>query len=267
DHVWDFVHQNGDAICDDFRKGPPAGIDATALVYPGVHLLQDGAIRIGPGCRIKPGSVLDAEDGPIVLERDVEVQPGVVLRGPVFVGAGCVLKSGAKIHAGTSFGPVCKIGGEVEESIVQGWSNKQHEGFLGHAYLGEWVNLGADTNNSDLKNNYSSVRVWEGGGMVETGSMFMGLVAGDHVRSAIQASLNTGTVVGPCSQIFGAGFPPKFVPPFSWGGAAGLQAHRFEAALATARIVMQRRQVELTPAYEAALRRLFDAWRDAPRDP
>ncbi len=264
-HLWDLVRYNGRALCDDFRFGPGAGIDSGALVYPGVYLLQENAIRIGPGCRLKPGVVLDAEDGPITLDANVEVQPQVVLRGPLYVGPGCVLKAGAKIHEGTSFGPRCKIGGEVEESIVQGFSNKQHEGFLGHAYLGEWVNLGADTNNSDLKNNYSNVRTWESGRNVDTGMMFVGLLAGDHVKSAINTQFNTGTVVGLSSQIFGSGFPPKFVPPFSWGGATALETYTFDRALGTARTVMQRRKVELSAAYERALRRAFDRWEGAPR--
>jgi len=265
DHVWQLVQHNGRAICDDFRVARQTGIDAAALVYPGVHLVQDASIRIGPGCRVKPGVVLDAEDGPITLERDVEVQPGVVVRGPAWIGPRCVLKAGAKVHEGTALGPQCKIGGEVEESIVQGYSNKQHEGFLGHAFLAEWVNLGADTNNSDLKNNYSTVRAWEEGRMVDTGLMFVGLIAGDHVKSAINTQFNTGTVVGTGSQVFGSGFPPKFVPPFSWGGGESLELYRFDRALATARAVMLRRKVELTPAYAAALEREFAVWESAAR--
>jgi UDP-N-acetylglucosamine diphosphorylase/glucosamine-1-phosphate N-acetyltransferase len=264
-HVWDLVHHNGPAIIDDFRKGPGAGVDAGALLYPGVHLLQDGAIRIGAGCRLKPGVVLDAEDGPITLEPDTELQPHVVVRGPAHIGRRCLLKAGAKVHEGTSLGPVCKIGGEVEECVVQGFSNKQHEGFLGHAYLGEWVNLGADTNNSDLKNNYSTVRVWESGRGVDSGLLFVGLLAGDHVKSAINVQFNTGTVVGLSSQIFGAGFPPKFIAPFSWGGAERLDLYDFDRALATARVVMQRRQVTLSEAYAGAFRAVFDTWRDGPR--
>lgn len=264
-HTWDLVSDNGRAIIDDFRKGPGAGVEDGALVYPGVHLLQDGNIRIARGVRVKPGVVLDAEDGPITLDADAAVQPGVVVRGPAYVGRGTLLRAGAKVHEGTSLGPVCKIGGEVEESVVQAYSNKQHEGFLGHAYLGEWVNLGADTNNSDLKNNYSPVRVWESGRFVDSQQLFVGLLAGDHVKSAINTQFNTGTVVGTASQVFGSGFPPKFVPPFSWGGADALEVYDFERALDTARAVMRRRQVELTPAYAELLRSLFEAWRDAPR--
>jgi UDP-N-acetylglucosamine diphosphorylase/glucosamine-1-phosphate N-acetyltransferase len=265
EHAWDLVACNGLALVDDFRKSSGAGIAPEALLYPGVHLVQDGAIRIEAGTRIKPGVVLDAEDGPILIGRDVVVQPQVVIRGPAAIGAGCLLKAGAKIHEGTSLGPVCKIGGEVEESIVQGFSNKQHEGFLGHAYLGEWVNLGADTNNSDLKNNYSTVRVWENGRSIDSGLRFVGLLAADHVKSAINTQFNTGTVVGLASQIFGAGFPPKFVPPFSWGGGETLDLYDGQRALATARRVMERRGVRMSAAYAERFLAVFQAWSNAPR--
>jgi len=267
DHAWDLVACNGLALVDDFRKSAGAGIATEALLYPGVHLLQDGAIRIEAGARIKPGVVLDAEDGPITIGAEVVVQPNVVVRGPAAIGARCVLKAGAKIHEGVSLGPACKIGGEVEESIVQAFSNKQHEGFLGHAYLGEWVNLGADTNNSDLKNNYSNVRVWENGRSLDTGLRFVGLIASDHVKSAINTQFNTGTVVGLASQVFGSGFPPKFIPPFSWGGGESLQLYEARRALETARTVMERRGIRMSAAYEARFLAEFEAWSDAPRSP
>src|SRR5262249_53676820 len=161
---------------------------------------------------------------------------------------------------GTSLGPVCRIGGEVAESVVQGFSNKQHEGFLGHSYLSEWVNLGAGTDTSDLKNNYSTVKVWESGRMVDTGELFVGLLAADHVKTAIGTRFNTGTVVGLASQLSGNALPPKFVPPFSWGTDSGLAVYRFERALETARAVMLRRDVALADAYAARLRAVFDAW-------
>ena len=256
EHAWELVQHNQAAILDDFAHGPGAGVSVGARIDPGVHLMHDASIRVEEGVRLRPGVVLDAEGGPITLEAGVDVQPLVVLRGPLWVGRDCLLKAGAKIHEGTSLGPVCKVGGEVEGSILQAYSNKQHEGFLGHAFLGEWVNLGADTNNSDLKNNYGSVRMWESGRFVDTDSMFMGLVAADHVKSAINTQFNTGTVVGLSSQVFGAGFPPKYIAPFTWGTAD--EVYELERALETARAVMARRQRELTPAYEAAFRRAFD---------
>lgn len=257
EHAWDLVHHNSAALHDDHRAAFPAGIAATAVVHAGAHVLGPESVHLGADVRLAPGVVVDASDGPVLVDTGTVVQPNSVLRGPLYVGPGCLVKAGAKLHPGSAIGPVCKVGGEIEDSIMQGYSNKQHEGFLGHAYLGEWVNLGADTNNSDLKNNYSSVRVWEAGEYVDSGEMFVGLTAADHVKSAIDTQFNTGTVVGLASQVFGAGFPPKYVPPFSWGGAAGLETYDCDKALHTARVVMQRRQRELTGAYEAAFRLAF----------
>ncbi|MEJ2637882.1 MAG: hypothetical protein P8184_21680 [Calditrichia bacterium] len=178
-------------------------------------------------------------------------------RGDGFQPCSTAIKIGAKIYEGTSVGEVCKVGGEVEESIFQSYSNKQHDGFLGHAYIGEWVNLGADTNNSDLKNNYGNVKVNFGGAMVDSGSMFVGLAMGDHSKSGINTMFNTGTVVGPMSNIFGSGFPPKYIAPFSWGGAEQMVEHELEKALETARLVMQRRGKQLTPEYENIFRHIY----------
>jgi UDP-N-acetylglucosamine diphosphorylase/glucosamine-1-phosphate N-acetyltransferase len=169
-----------------------------------------------------------------------------------------MIKVGAKIYENTSIGPVCKVGGEVEGSVIHSFSNKQHDGFLGHAYLGMWVNLGADTNNSDLKNNYGSVKLVIDGETVDSGSTFMGLVMGDHSKSAINSMFNTGTVVGVSSNVFGSGFPPKSVPSFTWGGAEGLKTYELERALEVARRVMGRRKMVLSPAEEKVLRVVFD---------
>jgi UDP-N-acetylglucosamine diphosphorylase/glucosamine-1-phosphate N-acetyltransferase len=254
EHAWDLVRFNGAALLDDFERGPGAAIADNARIDSGAHLMQIDAIHIAPGARVRPGVVLDAEEGPITLDLNADVQPQAVLRGPVYVGPNSLVKAGARIHRYTSLGPVCRIGGEVGNSVVQGYSNKQHDGFMGHAYLAEWVNLGADTNNSNLKNNYGNVRMWESGRFIDTGLTFIGLIAADHLKTAINTQLNTGTVVGISSQIFGAGFPPKYIPPFSWGGAERIETYDLERALHTARVVMERRKRELTPAYEAAFR-------------
>jgi UDP-N-acetylglucosamine diphosphorylase/glucosamine-1-phosphate N-acetyltransferase len=252
DHIWELVHHNPAAILDDFARRQSAAEAPSDADYPGVHLLGKDNIRIGANSRIAPSVVLDASEGPIILGDNVTIQPHSYLHGPLYVGSGSLLKAGSKIHEGTTIGPMCKVGGEIEESVIHGFSNKQHEGFLGHAYLGEWVNLGADTNNSDLKNNYSNVRVWEAGQSIDTGMMFVGLIAGDHVKSAINTQFNTGTVVGLSSQVFGAGFPPKYIPPFSWGGAESIEPYAYDRALSTARVVMLRRQQIMTAAYETA---------------
>jgi len=152
---------------------------------------------------------------------------------------------------------VCKVGGEVEGSIIHAYSNKQHDGFLGHAYLAMWVNLGADTNNSDLKNNYGSVRVYINGKEVDSGSMFVGLTMGDHSKSGINTMFNTGTVVGVSSNVFGAGFPPKYVPSFSWGGAEGMVTYDIDKGLEVAKRVMGRRKMQLSQAEEKVLREVF----------
>ncbi|UCE03967.1 MAG: hypothetical protein JSW67_07260 [Candidatus Latescibacterota bacterium] len=257
EHTWDLVRFNSAALLDDFRRGPGAAIADSARIDSGAHLMQIDAIHVAAGARVRPGVVLDAEEGPITLDVNADVQPQAVLRGPAYVGPNSLIKAGARIHAHTSLGPVCRIGGEVGSSVVQGYSNKQHDGFMGHAYLAEWVNLGADTNNSNLKNNYGNVRMWETGRFVDTGLTFMGLIAADHLKTAINTQLNTGTVIGISSQIFGAGFPPKYIPPFSWGGAERMETYDLERALHTARVVMERRKCELTPAYEAAFRLAF----------
>jgi len=257
EHVWQLVEHNGAALADDFIAAGGSMVAPGARVDAGVHILQPESVRLEDGVRLRPGVVLDAESGPITIAAGTDVQPHVVIRGPAYIGPRCLLKAGTKIQGTTSLGPVCKMAGEIAETIVQGYSNKQHEGFLGHAFLAEWVNLGADTNNSDLKNNYGTVRMWEAGAFRDTGLLFAGLVAADHVRSAINTQFNTGTVVEVCSQIAMPGFPPKYLPPFSWCGPEGMEIYDVERALRTARTVMARRDRPLTPAYEAALRRVF----------
>jgi UDP-N-acetylglucosamine diphosphorylase/glucosamine-1-phosphate N-acetyltransferase len=257
EHVWQLIEHNAAALADDFKAAGGSMISPGARVDAGVHILQPESVRLEDGVRLRPGVVLDAESGPITIGAGADVQPHVVIRGPASIGPHCLLKAGTKIQGDTSLGPVCKMAGEIAATIVQGYSNKQHEGFLGHAYLAEWVNLGADTNNSDLKNNYGSVRMWEAGEFVDTGLLFAGLVAADHVRCAINTQFNTGTVVDVCSQIAMTGFPPKYVPPFSWCGPTGIEVYDIERALRTARTVMARRECVLTPAYAAALRRIF----------
>jgi UDP-N-acetylglucosamine diphosphorylase/glucosamine-1-phosphate N-acetyltransferase len=262
DHIWELVASTPRAIEDDARLWKGERLSPAASVHPRATLLAEENIHLGERVTIAPGAVLDASDGPILIEAGTSIQPLSYLQGPLTIGAGCVIKAGAKIHEGTALGPHCKIGGEIEESVVQGFSNKQHEGFLGHAFLGEWVNLGADTNNSDLKNNYSTVRVWESGQSIDTGLLFVGLIAGDHVKSAINTSFNTGTVVGLSSQIFGSGFPPKYVPPFTWGGIEAQDTYAYDKALATARVVMSRRDQPLSEAYEAAFQLAWERSRN-----
>jgi UDP-N-acetylglucosamine diphosphorylase/glucosamine-1-phosphate N-acetyltransferase len=255
-YPWDLIHENTSQIEEDFKFLDRGG-EVLGEVHPNATLLGRENIYIGTETKIRPGAVLDAENGPIYIGENATVFPNAVIEGPVFVGDSSLIKIGAKICEGTSIGEVCKVGGEVEESIIHSYSNKQHEGFLGHAYIAMWVNLGADTNNSDLKNNYGPVKVYLNGKMVDSGSIFVGLFTGDHAKSGINTMFNTGTVVGVMSNVFGGGYPPKFIPSFSWGGSEGLVEYELEKALETARRVMGRRKKQLTPAQERVLREVF----------
>jgi UDP-N-acetylglucosamine diphosphorylase/glucosamine-1-phosphate N-acetyltransferase len=256
-YPWDLVHHNGSQIEADWEFFGHRG-QIKGQVYDGVRMINKDAIFLDEGAKVKPGAVLDAEGGPIIIRPGATVFPNATIEGPAFVGTKSLIKTGAKIYEGTTIGEVCKVGGEVEESIIHSYSNKQHDGFLGHAYLGMWVNLGADTNNSDLKNNYGNVKVYVDGQMIDSGSMFVGLTMGDHSKSGINTMFNTGTVVGVCCNVYGGGFPPKFIPSFSWGGGEGLVEYRLDKAMETARRVMGRRKIELTPADEKMLTGIFN---------
>ena len=261
-YPWDLINNNGPQLLSDFTLLAPAQSDRIkGTSYQGAHLIEPSNIVIGGGTKVKPGVVLDAENGPIYIGSNSTIFPNAVIEGPAYIGDRTLIKIGAKIYENTSIGEVCKVGGEVEASIIHSHSNKQHDGFLGHAYLGMWVNLGADTNNSDLKNNYSSVKVMIDGKTVDSGSMFMGLIMGDHSKSSINSMFNTGTVVGVSSNVFGSGFPPKDIPSFSWGGAESMETYEIEKALDVARRVMGRRKIELTKVEEQMLRTVFEMTR------
>jgi UDP-N-acetylglucosamine diphosphorylase/glucosamine-1-phosphate N-acetyltransferase len=222
-------------------------------------MLEEGNIAVGEGSEIGPGVVLDARRGHIVIGREVTVMPNAVIAGPAFIGDGSLVRPCATIHGGTSIGPVCKVGGEVQASVLQSHSNKQHGGFLGHSFVGSWVNLGAATNNSDLKNNYGDIRVELDGESIDTGSASVGATIGDHSKTAIGTRLNTGTVVGIFCSVFADGFPPKSIPSFSWGTPDGFVRHDVDMALDTATRVMARRGVDMTSALENRIRGLFSA--------
>jgi UDP-N-acetylglucosamine diphosphorylase/glucosamine-1-phosphate N-acetyltransferase len=262
-YPWDLISNNGEQIIKDFNllTSKVEGSKIKGIVYAGAHLLNEDKIYIDEGAKIKPGAVLDDESGPIFIGKDAKIFPNAVIEGPAFIGNKSAIKIGAKIYENTSIGEVCKVGGEVEGSIIHSYSNKQHDGFLGHAYLSMWVNLGADTNNSDLKNNYGSVKVIINGEQVDSGSMFVGLTMGDHSKSAINTMFNTGTVVGVSSNVFGAGFPHKYIPSFSWGGAESMTGYDVEKALDVAKRVMSRRNIKLTDVEEKVFRHIFEITR------
>ena len=258
-YPWDIINNNGEQIVIDFNILTDGKARREGKIYEGVYLLNEHFIHIEEGAKIKPGVVLDAENGPIYIGKNVKILPNAVIEGPAYVGDGSLIKVSAKIYENTSIGPVCKVGGEVEASIIHAFSNKQHEGFIGHSYLGTWVNIGADTNNSDLKNDYGNVKVYVDGELIDSGSMFVGLIMGDHSKSGINLMFNTGTVVGVSCNIYGSGLPPKFVPSFSWGGAQdGFVTYRIDKAIEVARRVMARRNVQLTEIDEKLFRKIFE---------
>jgi len=199
------------------------------------------------------------DDGPILVEKGVVIMEGAMVRGPVHICEGSIIKMGAKIYGPTVIGPYCKIGGEVSNSIFLGYSNKAHDGFLGHSIVGEWCNIGAGTSNSNLKNNYDIVKMWdyESKKFKDSGRQFLGLYMGDHSKCAINTSFNTGSTIGVNCNIFGSGFPRNYIPSFSWGGTSGYKDYDIEKAIKTAKIVMKRRSVKMSSEYEIMLRRAF----------
>jgi UDP-N-acetylglucosamine diphosphorylase/glucosamine-1-phosphate N-acetyltransferase len=253
---WGLVKQNGKQIELDFSLLGGAMIESAPP--SGVHLIGEDRMRIGRSVKISPGVVIDASRGPVSIDSDVVVMANAALQGPLHIGRGSIVKMGGMIYGETTIGPVCKVGGEVGESVFQGYANKQHGGFVGHSYLCEWVNLGAGTDTSDMKNNYSTIKVGPPGQETDTGELFLGLFMGDHSKSGIGTVFNTGSVVGVCCNVFGAGYPPKFIPSFSWGGSGGFVDYDLEKAIKTAAVVMARRDKALSPHGESALRKIYE---------
>lgn len=205
-------------------------------------------------------ATLNASTGPIYLSKDSVVMEGSMIRGGFFLGEGSVTKMGTRIYGPTTIGPGCKVGGEITNTVIFGNSNKGHEGYLGNSVLGEWCNIGADTNSSNLKNDYSTVKLWnyETESFVKTDLQFCGLMMGDHSKCGINTMFNTGTVVGVSANIFGCGYPRNFIPSFSWGGAAGFTTYKTEKAFQTAKAMMGRRDICFTSEDEKILNHIFD---------
>ncbi|PMP87485.1 MAG: hypothetical protein C0183_02245, partial [Roseiflexus castenholzii] len=256
---WDLIALNGEQIVRDVsllieRDGWFSAADRPPD-HPSIVVSNPRQVFIHRDARLEPPLALDARDGPLVIDA-ARIEPFSFLQGPSYVGSGSLIAS-ARIRGETSVGPVCRIGGEVEASIVQGYSNKHHDGFLGHSYLGEWVNIGAMTTNSDLKNTYGSIRmVIEGFGQLDSGTLKLGCFLADHVKLGIGVHLNGGAVVGTGSNIFGVHFAPKNVPPFTWGGEV-FREYRIQSMIDVARKVMARRKVSLSAAQEEVLRAVF----------
>jgi UDP-N-acetylglucosamine diphosphorylase/glucosamine-1-phosphate N-acetyltransferase len=205
-------------------------------------------------------SVLNAKDGPIYIGKNAEIMEGCLVRGPFAMNENSVLKMGAKIYGGTTLGPYCKVGGEVNNVVFTGFSSKGHDGFLGNSVIGEWCNIGADSNNSNLKNNYADVKLWDydTNRFKSTGLQFCGLIMGDHSKCGINTMFNTGTVIGINCNIYGAGFPRNFIPSFAWGGAAGFKTYAFDKAVETIEKVMKRRNKTLDEVEKRILETVFE---------
>ncbi|WP_420576749.1 GlmU family protein [Ekhidna sp.] len=256
-YPWDIFRLNGAEINHDFVL-LTKGKKSQPLCDPHTKTYGD-QIFIEEGARVK-AAILNAENGPIYIGKDAEVQEGALIRGPFALCEHSVVNMGAKIKGDTTVGPHSKVGGEVSNSVIFGYSNKGHEGFLGNSVIGEWCNLGADTNNSNLKNNYAHVKMWdfESGGFKDTGLQFCGLIMGDHSKSGINTMFNTGTTVGVSANIFGDGFPRTIIPSFAWGGSSGFTTYQTRKAFETAEVVMKRRNKALTEADKAVLSHIFE---------
>lgn len=253
-YPWDMVHLNERALVNDWKKQDSPS--QAKRVHQGAHLLAQENINIGKGSVIMPGAVLDGEQGPIMIGQNVTIKPNATLEGPLYVGDETIVQPNALVRGCCSIGPVCRVGGEVSCSIMHSFTNKQHDGFLGHSYLGQWVNLGAATTTSNLKNTYGSVRVLVNGREVDSGQMYVGLTMGDFAKAGINTTFATGAVVGFAGNIFTTAIPPRFVPSFTWITDKGSEPVRMDKSLATAETVMGRRKVKMTEAMKTRYRQI-----------
>jgi UDP-N-acetylglucosamine diphosphorylase/glucosamine-1-phosphate N-acetyltransferase len=258
-YLWEMITDNGSEIVKDAEALTKDNSDFTNTKdFESVSIINAEKIFIKKNVNIKPGVVIDATNGAVYIDDNVFIYPNAVIEGPVYIGKDSKIKIGAAIYENVSISSNCKIGGEVEDAIILPYTNKQHAGFIGHSYLGSWVNLGADTNCSDLKNNYKTVKVKLNDEAIDTGSLFLGVLIGDHSKSAINTMFNTGTIVGISSNVFGADFPDKYIPSFSWGGADGLTTYELNKSIQTAKIVFGRRNKEFTIEDEKLLETVFN---------
>lgn len=255
-HSYHIFSKNAEAIEADFDELTKNR--ATAPIPDSVFTVNEENIFIEKGAKLQHCS-LNAAEGPIYIGKNAEIMEGSLIRGPFSLGNNSYLKLGAKIYGGTTIGPHCKVGGEVNNSVLIGYSNKGHDGFLGNSVLGEWCNIGADSNNSNLKNNYAEVRLWNYNEecFVSTGLQFCGLMMGDHSKCGINTMFNTGTVVGVSANIFGSGFPRNFIPSFSWGGSSKLTTYKTQKAFEVAQKVMDRRDKQFTQDDRKMLEHIF----------
>ncbi len=258
DQVWKVFQYNGAQLRADFEL-ITAGRKSIGVTDKHTHVYGVENIFIEEGATVR-SAILNADYGPIYIGKNAEVQEGAMIRGPFSLGDGSVVNMGGKMKGDVSIGPGCKVGGEVSATVFFGYSNKAHDGFLGCSVIGEWCNFGADSNTSNLKNNYEDVKIWNypKGGFVNTGLMFCGLMMADHTKCGINTMFNTGTVTGVSANIFGDGFPRNFIPSYAWGGAAGFSTYQFEKAMITAAKAMERRGISLTDIDREIYKEVFE---------
>ncbi len=243
DNLWDIFSKNDYAIREDYNVITEQKVTEKASNN---NTIIGNKLFLAKGAKVN-ASIINTETGPVYIGEDAEVMEGCILRGPIALGKGAQLKMGAKIYGASTFGPGCKVGGEVNNAVFFANSSKAHDGFVGNAVIGEWCNIGADSNNSNLKNNYEEVKLWseDKNTFVKTGLQFCGLIMADHSKCGINTMFNTGTVIGVSCNIFGSGFPRNYVPSFSWGGASGFTHYALPKALQTMRLVYARRGKDL----------------------
>ncbi len=264
-NTWDIFFKNDVAIASDFellthgRKSQP--------IPEGVSVVKHENIFIEEGAEVLFSS-LNATDGPIYIGKNATIMEGSLVRGPLAMCENSVLKMGTKIYGATTLGPYCKVGGEVNNSVLFGYSNKGHEGFLGNSVIGEWCNLGADTNTSNLKNNYAEVKLWnyETGRFAKTGLQFCGLMMGDHSKCGINTMFNTGTVIGVSANVFGSGYPRNFISSFSWGGSSGFTTYQLRKVFEVAEVVMKRRNIDFSEQEKEILEHVFELTKQYRKD-
>ncbi len=256
DQLWDLFQKNGDAIEQDFELitngRNSASISDTNKVL-GENLFVEEGVSM-------EHVIINSTMGPVYIGANVEIMEGSMIRGPFAICNDSTIKLGTKIYGPTTIGPHSKVGGEISNSIIMGYSNKAHDGFMGNSLVGEWCNIGAGTNTSNLKNNYSEVKIWSysSNSFESTGLQFCGLIMGDHSKCSINTMFNTGTVVGVNANIFGTGFPPKQIPSFSWGGPDEMETFDFDKAVELVKLVMKRRNIEFGASEEKILREIYN---------
>ena len=255
EYIWDLIQANGDQIRSDFTFATQGKRES--IIDDGT-VIHNQNVFIDKTAKIMPQVVIDGSNGPVFIDRNAVIQPHVYIQGPAYIGPSVLIKAGAQIYSGSSIAEGCKIGGEVNNSIILPWSNKAHGGYLGSSYVGSWVNIGAGTNNSNLKNNYGAVKVTVDGEAIDTGLQFMGLIMGDHSKCGINTTFNTGTSIGINCNLYGSVIHEKHIPSFTWGSAVGgYTTYKLEKALSVNKIVMSRRKKSLKRNDEELLRNVF----------